>query len=152
MTDRIQCIRLWLRYRFHRLPAEFRSQDILFRMCSFPVHARLPDALQNHRDKADKVVQPLRQQVEGEQLRIVLFQDKFHCLPRFVPQKWCSSHQVPAFSFKTVIYRRKPENQPTESENGTKIAHRQLTVHQDIRRRFPQIGKRCSRFCRDFSK
>ena len=31
-------------------------------------------------NRTDKTVQPLRLQVEGEQLRIVLFQDEFHCL------------------------------------------------------------------------
>ena len=30
-------------------------------------------------DGADETVQPLRPQIEGEQLRIVLFQDKLHC-------------------------------------------------------------------------
>ena len=53
-------------------------------------------------DFADKTVHPLRPQVEGEQLRIVLFQDEFHCLSRF-PQKmfhgW-ASHQEPPSSVK----------------------------------------------------
>ena len=32
---------------------------------------------------AGKTVQPLRPEVEGEQSRIILFQDEFHCLHRF---------------------------------------------------------------------
>ena len=34
------------------------------------------------KQRADKAVQPLRPQVEGEQSRIILFQDEFHCLHR----------------------------------------------------------------------
>ena len=36
-------------------------------------------------DRTDKAVQPLRTQVEGDQFRIVLFKDEFHCLHRFFP-------------------------------------------------------------------
>lgn len=32
--------------------------------------------------RADKTVQPLRPQVEGDHLRIVLFEDEFHCQHR----------------------------------------------------------------------
>ena len=54
-------------------------------------------------DRTDKAVQPLRPQVEGDQLRIVLFEDEFHCQHRIFPVRG-SSPEGNTTHKPTIIY------------------------------------------------